>query len=147
MKVSACDFTFPKLPWEQAVRLGCAIGAEAIDVSLFKDRSHLDPGIVLASPAEWAAKVVAELGAHGVGVSDVFGQAGFEAEENALNHPDESVRRRASEFFHRILDFTVACGSRHLTLLPGIHFPQELHEDSLTRSAEELAWRVARARE
>lgn len=145
MKLSTCDFTFPKLPWKQAVRLGCALGAEAIDVSLFKDRSHLDPNVVLASPSEWAAKVVAELNAHGVGVSDVFGQAGLEAEEKALNHPDEPVRRWASEFFHRILDFAVACHAPHLTLLPGVQFPQELHEDSLKRSAEELAWRVETA--
>jgi sugar phosphate isomerase/epimerase len=147
MKLSTCDFTFPKLPWEQAVGLGCALWAEAIDVSLFKDRSHLDPNVVLASPSEWSAKVLAELDARDVGVSDVFGQAGLEAEENALNHPDESARGRASEFFHRILDFTVACSAPHLTLLPGVHFLQELHEDSLERSAEELEWRVETAGE
>jgi sugar phosphate isomerase/epimerase len=146
MRLSTCDFTFPKLPWEQTIRLGHDIGAEAIDISLFRDRSHLDPDTVLASPGEWAARVMSVLSANGVGISDVFGQAGAAAEENAMNDPDEQGRRGASEFFKRILDFTAACGSPHLSLLPGVHFPKESQEDSLKRSAEELAWRVETAR-
>jgi sugar phosphate isomerase/epimerase len=146
MRLSTCDFTFPKLPWEQTIRLGRDIGAEAIDISLFKDRSHLDPNKVLANPAGWAARVTSELRANAVGISDVFGQAGAGAEENALNDPEDSVRRRASEFFHRILEFALRCNSSHLTLLPGVHFQQEAHEDSLKRSAEELAWRGEVAR-
>jgi sugar phosphate isomerase/epimerase len=141
MRLSTCDFTFPKLVWEQTIRLGRDIGAEAIDISLFKDRSHLDPKTVLASPAQWAARVLTELRANGVGISDVFGQAGATAEENALNSPEKSVRRKASEFFDRILEFALRCNASHLTLLPGVHFQQEAHEDSLKRSAEELAWR------
>ena len=123
MRLSTCDFTFPKLPWEQTIRLGRDLGAEAIDVSLFKDRSHLDPDSVLASPAAWAVRVMSELRANGVGISDVFGQAAAAAEDNALNDPGESVRGRASEFFNRLLDFSAACGAPHLTLLPGVHFP------------------------
>src|SRR5579863_2682385 len=146
MRLSTCDFTFPKLPWEQTIRLGRDLGAEAIDVSLFQSRSHLDPGVVLASPAEWAARIASELRANGLGISDVFGQAGVAAEENALNDPEGSVRRRASEFFNRLLDFSAACGAPHLTLLPGVHFPRERYDDSLARSAEELAWRVDAAR-
>jgi sugar phosphate isomerase/epimerase len=146
MRLSTCDFTFPKLPWEQTIRLGRDLGAEAIDVSLFQDRSHLDPGVVLASPVEWAARVMSELHAHGVGISDVFGQAAAAAEENALNDPEQSVRRRAREFFNRILEFSAACGAPHLTLLPGVLFPQEGYDDSLRRSAEELAWRVDAAK-
>jgi sugar phosphate isomerase/epimerase len=146
MRLSTCDFTFPKLPWAQTIRLGRDLGADAIDVSLFQDRSHLDPSVVLASPVEWAARVMSELRAHGLGVSDVFGQAAAASEENALNDPEECVRRRASEFFNRILDFSAASGAPHLTLLPGVHFPQERHDDSLTRSAEELAWRVDAAK-
>jgi sugar phosphate isomerase/epimerase len=146
MRLTTCDFTFPKLAWEQTIRLGRDIGAEAIDISLFKDRSHLDPNTVLASPAQWAARVLTELGANGVGISDVFGQAGASAEENALNSPEESVRRKAREFFERLLEFALRCNASHLTLLPGVHFQQEAHEDSLKRSAEELAWRGDLAR-
>jgi sugar phosphate isomerase/epimerase len=142
MRLSTCDFTFPKLSWEQAIRLGRDLGAEAIDVALFQDRSHLNPSVVLASPAKWAARVMSEVRAHGVGISDVFGQTAVAAEENALNDPAESARRRASEFFNRILEFSAACGAPHLTLLPGVHFPQEEYNDSLMRSADELAWRV-----
>jgi sugar phosphate isomerase/epimerase len=146
MKLSTCDFTFPKLEWEQTIRLGRDLGAEAIDVALFKDRSHLDTATVLAQPAAWAVRVMNVLRENEVGISDVFGQAAPAAEENAVNDPDESVRNRASDFFRRILDFSVACGSPHLSLLPGVHFTQESHEDSLKRSADELAWRVEAAR-
>lgn len=146
MKISTCDFTFPKLEWEKTIRLGHDLGAEAIDISLFKDRSHLDTSAVLTQPQEWAARVMKVLHANGVGISDVFGQAGTAAEENALNHRDVGARSRASEFFRRILDFSVACGSPHLSLLPGVHLAQETQEDSLKRAASELAWRVEAAR-
>jgi sugar phosphate isomerase/epimerase len=146
MKLSACDFTFPKLDWEQTIRLGRDLGVEAMDISLFKNRSHLDPGSVLVNSAPWAARVTSTLGANGLGISDVFGQAGTRAEESALNDPDEQIRHGAAEFFHRILEFSLRCNCGHLTILPGIHFKEEPLKDSLKRSAEELSWRVETAR-
>ena len=56
-------------------------------------------------------------------------------------------RRRAREAFQKALDYTTECRGKHLTALPGVHFQEESRRDSLARAADELAWRVARARE
>ena len=63
----------------------------------------------------------------------------------AINQPDDTRRRHAREQFLRALDYAAACGSRHVTTLPGVRFPEESHRDSLDRVKEELAWRVERA--
>jgi sugar phosphate isomerase/epimerase len=145
LKLSACDFTFPKLEWEQTLRLGHDLGVEAMDISLFEGRSHLEPQTVLASPVPWARRVTAAFQAHELEISDVFGQAGRAAEENALNHPDELVRQKAGQFFLRIMEFAARCNCNHLTLLPGLQFEGEEYEDCLKRSAEQLTWRVEAA--
>jgi sugar phosphate isomerase/epimerase len=146
VKLSACDFTFPKLEWEQTLRLGRDLGVQAMDISLFEGRSHLEPETVLASPAHWAARVTAAVQARELGISDVFGQAGRAAEENALNDPDGQVRQKAGQFFYRILEFAARCNCSHLTLLPGVRFEGEAYEDSLKRSSEQLTWRAEAAR-
>src|SRR6266568_4735084 len=145
LRLATADYSFPKLGWEQTLRLARDIGMEAMDIGLFAGRSHLDPDEVLSNPAEAAARVSTALRANDLDIADVFGQPGRVFEENAVNHPDPAVRRRAEEFFHRILEFALRCNAKHLTLLPGVHFTQEPYEDSLKRCAEELGWRTATA--
>ena len=146
LRLATGDYSFPKLEWEQALRLARDIGMEGIDIALFAARSHLDPQEVLANPSRSAATVVAALSRNDLEIADIFGQAGSAFEENAINHPDLPVRERAAQFFYRILEFAARCNSRHLTLLPGPGFESEPYEDSLKRSSEELAWRVETAR-
>ncbi len=145
LRLATADYSFPKLKWEQTLRLARDIGMQAMDLGLFAGRSHLDPDEVLSNPAEAAARVSTALRANELDIADVFGQPGRVFEENAVNHPDPAVRRRAEEFFYRILEFATRCNARHLTLLPGVHFAQETHDDSLKRCAEELAWRTTAA--
>jgi len=145
LRLATADYSFPKLEWEQTLRLARDIGMQAMDLGLFAGRSHLDPDEVLSKPAEAAARVSTALRANDLDIADVFGQPGRVFEENAVNHPDPAVRRRAEEFFYRILDFAARCNARHLTLLPGVHFAQETYDDSLKRCAEELAWRTTAA--
>jgi sugar phosphate isomerase/epimerase len=146
LKLAIGDYSFPKLEWEQTLRLARDIGMQGMDVALFAGRSHLDSDEVLSDPSKAAARVSAALRSNDLEIADVFGQAGRAFEENALNHPDVADRKRATEFFYRILEFAVRCNSRHLTLLPGTHFQEESYEDSLKRSAEQLAWRIEAAR-
>jgi sugar phosphate isomerase/epimerase len=145
LRLATADYSFPKLEWEQTLRLARDIGMQAMDIGLFAGRSHLDPDEALANVPQAAARVSAALGASGLEIADVFGQPGKVFEENAVNHPDLAVRRRARDFFHRILEFATRCNAKHLTLLPGVHFPPEAYEDSLKRCAEELAWRAETA--
>ena len=145
LRLATADYSFPKLKWEQTLRLARDVGMEAMDIGLFAGRSHLDPDEVLSNPAETAARVSTALRANDLDIADVFGQPGRVFEENAVNHPDPAVRRRAEEFFYRILEFAARCNAKHLTLLPGVHFAQETYEDSVKRCAEELAWRTTAA--
>jgi sugar phosphate isomerase/epimerase len=145
LKLATADYSFPLLEWEQTLRLAADIGMQGFDVALFAGRSHLNPDDVLANPAPAAARVSNAMQAHGLEIADVFGQPGKVFQENAPNDPDPAVRKRAAEFFHRILEFTARANAKHLSILPGVHFPQESYEDSLKRCAEELAWRCEAA--
>src|SRR5689334_20986183 len=142
LRFATGDYSFPKLEWEQTLRLARDIGMEAIDVALFAARSHLNPDDVLANPSRSAARIAAAIRQNDLEIADVFGQAGSTFEENAINHPDAHVRERATSFFYRILEFAARCNSRHLTLLPGPPFENETDEDSLKRCSAELSWRV-----
>lgn len=145
LKLAISDYTFPKLEWEQALRLGRDLGMEAVDIGLFAGRSHLRPEDVLRQPAQAAARVTRALQAHELEIADVFGQPGAVFQEKAVNHPEPGERQKAAEFYWRLLEFAARCNARHMSLLPGIHFEEESHEDSLKRCGEELAWRTEAA--
>lgn len=142
LKLATADYSFPKLRWEQTLRLAHDLEMQALDVGLFAGRTHLDPAEVLSNTSLAAARVSRALLANGLEIADVFGQPGRVFEENAVNHPEAAVREAAADFFHRLLEFAVRCNARHLTLLPGVHFPAEPYEDSFRRCVEELAWRL-----
>ena len=63
-----------------------------------------------------------------------------------MNHPDAKRRRFARDQFLRALDYANAAGSEHVTILPGVIFEKESRQDSVLRSATELAWRVGEAK-
>jgi sugar phosphate isomerase/epimerase len=145
LRLATADYSFPKLEWEQTLRLARDIKMQAMDIGLFAGRSHLNPDEVFSNLPQAAARVSTALRANDLAIADVFGQPGRVFEENAVNHPDAAVRQKAAEFFYRILEFALRCNAKHLTLLPGVHFAQETYEDSLHRCAEELSWRTAAA--
>ncbi|MGH9403523.1 MAG: sugar phosphate isomerase/epimerase family protein [Terriglobia bacterium] len=145
LKLALSDYTFPKLEWEQSLRLASDLGVEAVDLGIFAGRSHLRPEDVLVRPSQSAARVVRALASAGLQVADIFGQPSTAFQEKAVNHPDAGERRKATDFFWRLLEFVVRCNATHMTLLPGAHFEQESYEDSLKRCAEELAWRTESA--
>ena len=145
MKLAACDYTFPKLQWEQTLLMARELGTEAVDIALFAGRSHLDIPDVFADLPRAAKRVTAALEANGLRIADAFGQPGKVFEENAVNHPEATVRQSATEFFYRLLEFSLRCNGGHMTLLPGVYFPGESEEDSWKRCVDELAWRVEAA--
>lgn len=145
LKLAISDYTFPKLEWEQALRLARDLGMEALDIGLFAGRSHLRPEDVFRHPAQAAARATRALEANDLQVADVFGQAAMAFQPAAVNHPDASERKKATEFYWRLLEFTARMNAKHMSLLPGAHFEEESYEDSLKRCAEELAWRVEAA--
>jgi sugar phosphate isomerase/epimerase len=141
LRLGIADYTFPKLEWEQSLRLARDLGFEAVDLGLFAGRSHLRPEEMLAHPAQAAARIVTVLREHALEIADIFGQPGGAFEERAVNHPDPLEREKAAQFFWRFLELAARSNARHVTLLPGVHFKSESYDDSLKRSVEELAWR------
>lgn len=145
LKLATADYSFPLLRWEQTLALARELGMQAIDVSLFANRSHLNPDEALANASRSAARVSAAVRDAGLEIADIFGQPGRTFAENAINDPSSEVRARGAEYFHRILEFTARANGHHLTMLPGVHWESESREDSLKRAAAELAWRCEAA--
>ena len=146
LKLSCADFSFPLLGHDQALAAIALLGFRGADIGLFEGHGHLKPSRELKNPTQSGANLQRRLAAHGLKVSDIFLQihAGFV--EFAINHPDTRRRGFARDRFLRALDYANAAGADHVTILPGVTFDGESRETSVSRSAEELNWRVAKAR-
>ena len=145
LKLSCTDFSFPLLSHDQALAAIALLGLHGADIGLFEGHGHLKPSCELKKPAASGAKLKRRLAAHGLKASDVFLQihAGFV--EFAINHPEAKRRDFARNQFLRALDYANAAGAAHVTILPGVTFSEESRAASISRSAEELNWRVAQA--
>ena len=144
LKLACADFTFPLLAHDQVLDLIAALGFEGVDIGLFEGRSHLWPSRVFRKP-EAARELAAKLSDRNLRAADIFLQTAGDFESLAPNQPDPRRRRKARELFLRTLDFASACGSAHVSALPGVHFAAESPAASLTRARDELAWRVEQA--
>ena len=147
LKLACSDFTYPDLPHDQALRLISMLGIRGVDIGLFEDRSHLRPSSEFGNVRRSARRLKKRLDDCGLVAADIFLQLALDYESHAVNHPQPRRRAQAREAFLKALDYTAECRGRHLTALPGAHFAEESRRDSLARAADELAWRVERAKE
>jgi len=145
LSLSGADFSFPLLSHDQALAAIALLGLRGADIGLFAGHGHLKPEAELKRPAASGTKLKRRLAAHGLRAADIFLQihAGFT--EFAINHPTASRRAFAREQFLRTLDYAMAAGAQHVTLLPGVTFAGETRAAAVGRSADELGWRVAQA--
>jgi sugar phosphate isomerase/epimerase len=146
LKLACADFTFPLLPHHQALQLISMLGLKGVDIGLFEDRSHLQPSSEFRNVRRAARRLKQKLDDNGLVAADLFLQLALDYASRALNHPRPQIQRQAREAFLKTLDYAAGCGGRHITALPGVHFAEERRRDSLARAAEELAWRVEKAR-
>lgn len=145
LKLSCADFSFPLLPHDAALKLISLLGLRGADIGLFAGRSHLRPETELRSPEKNGIALRRRLAADGLTAADIFLQVHENFTDFAINHPRSDRRKFAREQFTRTLDYAVAAGSKHVTILPGVAFKTEPRAKSLARAAEELSWRVERA--
>ena len=145
LKLSCTDFSFPLLAHDQALAAIALLGLRGADIGLFEGHGHLKPSAELKKPAASGAKLKHRLAAHGLQASDIFLQVHAGFLEFAINHPEASRRAFARDQFLRTLDYARAAGADHVTILPGVQLAGEARAESIARSADELAWRVARA--
>ena len=147
MRLACADNTFRLVqPWEHAVELIRLLELEAVDVCLMGNRSHLRPEDVRGEIASTASRIRAGLGSRGLAVSDVFCIPWIDFERYAPNHPDPAERQRSRALFADMLELAARVEAPGLTMLPGIDWPGERHEDAFGRCVEELGERAARAR-
>jgi sugar phosphate isomerase/epimerase len=147
LKLACADFTFPLLPHQDSLQLIAMLGLEGVDIGLFEGRSHLWPSREFADTASAARQLKSNLEDRGLRAADIFLQMDADFAPYAINQPDAARRDKARAWFLRSLDYAAECGCGHVTTLPGVHFASEPQETSLARAADELAWRVDRARQ
>ena len=145
-KLACADFTFPLLPHEKVLELIGMLGFEGVDIGLFEERSHLWPSREFTDAGKSAGRLKRQLETVGLKPADIFLQMSPDFVPYAINQPDEARRRHARDWFLRALEYANACGCRHVTTLPGVHFNEEPYEASFSRCVDELQWRVEKAR-
>lgn len=147
LKLACADFTFPLLPHDQVLRLIAMLDLQGVDVGLFESRSHLWPSREFTNVAYAARQLKSKLDDLSLQAADIFLQMDPDFRPYAINHPDRERRASARDWFVKTLDYAGESGAKHVTILPGVHFEEEAYEESLARSAEELAWRVEQAQQ
>jgi len=147
MNLACADFAFPLLPHDHVLTLISMMEFDGVDIGLFEDRSHLRPKAQFADAKGNARALKEKLDARGLAVADVFLQTALDFTVTAVNHPDAGVRAFARDMFVKTLDYAETLGAHHVTVLPGVAFPNETRADSLGRCAQELLWRIDLARE
>jgi sugar phosphate isomerase/epimerase len=147
MRLSCGDHSFPALPHEAVVELIATLDFEGVNLVLWGDRSRVRLSEVRRDVAGWAGRLNERVLGRGLEFGDIVCIAAAEYETLALNHPDTAERLSGRALFEDMLELNVRLGSPGLTMLPGIDWPDEQHETSLERAAEELQLRVALAQE
>lgn len=147
LRLACADFTFPILPHHQVLQLISMLGFKGVDIGLFEDRSHLQPSREFAHVSRSTRNLRKRLDDQGLVAADLFLQLALDYESYALNQPRPQRRHQAREAFLKVLDYAAGCKGKHISGLPGVHFKEESRRDSVARAADELAWRVEKARE
>lgn len=142
LKLACADFTFPLLPHDKVLRLIAMLDLHGVDIGLFEERSHLWPSHEFENVTQSARQLKTKLDDLGLQVADVFLQLANDFRAYAINQPDPVRRTHAREQFSKALEYAAEAGSKHILILPGVHFEEEAHAESLARAVDELAWRV-----
>jgi sugar phosphate isomerase/epimerase len=147
VRLSLTDNTFRLLePWERVLDVARLLELEAVDVCVMGNRSHLRPEAIRDDIPAAADRIVTGLASRDLVVSDLFCIPWTDFERFAPNHPDSAERERSHALFLDLLELAVRVGAPGMTMLPGIDWPGETHEESFARSAEELHRRATLAR-
>ena len=145
MKLGCADFTWPLMTHEDVVRHIAALGFDGIDLGLFEDRSHIQPGMVRQDVAMWSGVIGERLAAAGLETADVFFVPSFTLEDLAPNHPDAAQRDGGFEAFLDILEFARRLGAPGMTMNGGFPLEGQTYSESLELSVGELTRRVEAA--
>jgi sugar phosphate isomerase/epimerase len=147
MRLSCGNDSFPTLPHELSVGLVAELGFDGYDLSLARNISPVRPDDVLADIPRAAGVLEERVRGRGLTFSDVFYLPDNDFRTLCPNHPDRAERERGRKEFADIVELAVRLEAPGMTVMPGMEWPGESHEESLARSSEELGRRVSIARE
>lgn len=142
LKLACADFTFPLLPHDDVLTLIATMGIRGVDIGLFENRSHLRPAHQFKNVSRSAKALKKKLDSRGLKAADVFLQVDDDGRSYAINHPQASRRRKARDWFRHTLEYAAHCGSKHVSIGPGVYFKEQSRAQSLAISHEELSWRI-----
>jgi sugar phosphate isomerase/epimerase len=132
----------PKVPHDAAVALAAALGYEAYDLILIGNEQSVRLDDVRSDVAGSSETLAERIRGRGLEIADVFAIADSDPRTMAANHPDPRERARGAEVFEDMVELASRLGCAGLTMLPGMVWPDEDHEEALRRSAQELTRRV-----
>lgn len=147
LKLSCGNASFPLLTNEASIELVAQLGFDGYDLMLASGRPMLHLEEAVADPARWAETYRARILGRGLEIAELFCVPSNDQIALAPNHPDPEECERGREQFRAVLDLATRLGAPGLTMMPGVNWPHESHESSLTRAAEELGRRVVQARD
>ena len=147
LRLACADFSFPLLSFEQTLDLIAMLAIPGVDIGLFEGVHHLTPSEEFRDLKGSARRLKTALEDRDLELADVFMVAALDRESLAPNNPDPEELRKSREALDRGLEYISLAGGSHMTQLPGVPFDGDSVEDSFERAAEELVWRVDRARE
>jgi sugar phosphate isomerase/epimerase len=145
--LSCGNSAFPLLSVEQSIRVAGLLEFDGFDVVLNGNSVALRPETVTGNFSSWTANVRGLLDENGLEASDVFCVPWSDFSTMAPNNPEATERVRGRQLFRDMLDLASAVGAPGVTMLPGVDWPNESHEESLARAAEELQVRAEEAGE
>lgn len=145
MRLSCGNGAFPLLSVEQSIRLTGLLEFDGFDLVVMGNSAHIRPEDIAHDLSGWAAGVKRLVDAEGLEMADVFCVPWTDFTTMAPNNPDESERARGRQLFRQMLDLASALGAPGITMLPGIDWSHESHDESLVRAADELQVRANEA--
>jgi sugar phosphate isomerase/epimerase len=147
VRLSCGNSAFPLLSVEQSIRLIGLLDFDGVDIVLMGNSAYLRPEEIAPDVADWSAHVRRLLDTEGLDAADVYCVPWTDFATMAPNHPDPAERARGRDLCRRMLDLATFVDSPGITMLPGIDWPDESHEQSLARAAGELQERAEEAGE
>ena len=138
MELTCTSFSFPLLPFEDALKAIALIGIPNVDVGAHEGDSHIQTSDVEADPLAVARRINRATGAAGLGVSDFFATLGAGFRSRPVNTRDAAEREANFRRFRAIVACSKAIGAKGITLLPGVVWDEVGADASFELSVKEL---------
>ena len=145
MKLACADFTWPLLSHERVIELIRILEIEGVDLGLFGNRSHIRPEVVREDVPMWAGVLKERLDRAEVELADFYFQPWTDAQVMAMNNPDPKQKEDSRALFLDMLEMARRLEANGISTLPGVPFDGQSWDDAMSRSTEELQWRVDQA--